>query len=88
MTDETVLYPVKMAKDKMQLSADDAKEKFEQQHRRSLEIRASFYEKLSALDAASIAVTVSAGIALLGKSDTRFGSIHSHLERISRWYIG
>ncbi len=79
MTDETVHDPEKEAKNKMELSADEAKGKSEQEHRRSLEIRASFYEKLSALNAGSIAVTVTVGVALLGRSNARFGSVHSHL---------
>jgi hypothetical protein len=79
VTDETIVNPVKLAKEKMQLSADEAKLRSETERRRSLEVRASFYDKLSALDAGSIAVTVSVGVALLGKPDSRFGSAHSHL---------
>jgi hypothetical protein len=64
---------------KLKASADEAKEKSEKEHRRSLEVRANFYDKLSALDAGSIAVTVSVGIALLGRSGSRIGSLHSNL---------
>jgi hypothetical protein len=87
VTDETVNDPAKTAKGKMQLSADEAKKKSETERRRSLEVRASFYDKLSALDAGSIAVTVSVGIALLGKPDSRFGSVHSHLSWLL-WIAG
>lgn len=87
MADDTVNDPAKAAKNKMQLSADEAKNKSETERRRSLEVRASFHEKLSALDAGSIAVTVSVGIALLGKSDLRFGSLHSHLSWLL-WIAG
>src|SRR5471030_2194982 len=71
----------------MQLSADEAKEKSESERRRNLEVRASFYDKLSALDAGSIAVTVSVGIALISKPDSRFGSVHSHLSWLL-WIAG
>jgi hypothetical protein len=58
MTDEN--DDLKKARvDELKASADDAKEKFEKEHRRSLEVRASFFDKLSALDAGSIAVAVS-----------------------------
>jgi hypothetical protein len=60
-------------------SATEAREKSAEEHRRSLEVRADFFEKLSALDAGSIAVAVSVGIALLGKSDHLIGSVHSNL---------
>jgi len=49
------------------------------EHRRSPEVRASFYDKLSALDAGSIAVAVSVGIALLERPESQIGSIHSNL---------
>jgi hypothetical protein len=71
--------PMAEHKEKVKADADEAKEKSEKEHRRSLELRASFYEKLSTLDAGSIAVAVSVGIALLGKSESRIGSIHSNL---------
>jgi len=87
VTDDTVNDPARATRNKMQLSADEAKEKSETERRRSLEVRASFYDKLSALDAGSIAVTVSVGIALLGKSDSRFGSVHSHLSWLL-WIVG
>ena len=87
MTDDTVNDPAKAAKIQMQLSADEAKEKSETERRRSLEVRASFHDKLSALDAGSIAVTVSVGIALLGKPDSHFGSAHSHLSWLL-WIAG
>jgi hypothetical protein len=71
----------------MQASADEANNKSAQERRRSLEVRASFYDRLSALDAGSIAFTVSVGIALFGKSDSRFGSLHSHLSWLL-WIAG
>jgi ABC-type multidrug transport system fused ATPase/permease subunit len=78
MTDE---YddPRKANLEELKASADGAKEKYEKEHRRSLEVRASFFDKLSALDAGSIAVAVSVGIALLGRPESRIGSVHSNL---------
>jgi len=79
VTDETAFDPARTANSKMQLSAEEAGKRSEQESRRSLEIRAGFYDKLSALSAGSIALTVSVGIALLGKSAVPFGSVHSQL---------
>jgi hypothetical protein len=78
VTDQTI-DSIAKRKEKLKADADEAKEKSEKEQRRSLELRASFYEKLSTLDAGSIAVAVSVGIALLGKSESRIGSIHSNL---------
>lgn len=65
--------------ERLKASADKAKEKSAKERRRSLEVRASFYDKLSALDAGSIALAVSVGIALLGRPGSRIGSLHSNL---------
>jgi hypothetical protein len=82
MTDEN--DDLKKARvDELKASADDAKEKFEKEHRRSLEVRASFFDKLSALDAGSIAVAVSVGIALLGRPESRISSMHSNLSWVA-----
>ena len=78
MTDEKD-DPTKPHLKKMSASADEAEEKSEREQRRSLEVRASFYDKLSALDAGSIAVAVSVGTALLGRPGSGIGSIHSNL---------
>ena len=64
-------------KAKLIASAEEAKNKSEQERRRNLEVRAGFYEKLSALDAGSIAVAV--GIALIGKSAAQSGSLQLYL---------
>jgi drug/metabolite transporter (DMT)-like permease len=85
MTDHSVEDPGKPHREKMQTSADEAQKNSEEKRRRSLEVSAGFYEKLSALDAGSIAVAVSVGIALLGKSGV--GSIHSHLTWLA-WIAG
>jgi hypothetical protein len=71
--------PRKARIEKLKASADEAKEKSEKEHRRGLEVRASFYDKLSALNAGSIALAVSAGIALLGRPESRIGSLHSNI---------
>jgi hypothetical protein len=75
VTDDAKGPPTK----KMQASVEEAKKKSEQERRRNLEVRSSFFDKLSALNAGSVAVTASVGIALLSRPDSRFGSLHSHL---------
>jgi hypothetical protein len=69
--------------EKQKASADEALQRSEKERRRNLEVRASFYDKLSALDAGSIALAVSAGIALLGKLESRISSLHSNLSWLS-----
>lgn len=69
--------------DKQRASADEALQKSENERRRNLEVRASFYDKLSALSAGSIALAVSVGIALLGKSESPISSMHSDLSWLS-----
>ncbi len=71
--------PRKAYVEELKASAEKAKEKHKKEHRRSLDVRASFFDKLSALDAGSIAVAVSVGIALLGRPESRIGSVHSNL---------
>jgi hypothetical protein len=58
--------------------SEAAKADVEQQNRRNREVRASFYEKLTALDAGSMAVSVSIGIALIGKTQPH-ALVHSNL---------
>jgi hypothetical protein len=64
---------------KLKASTEDVKAQADQELRRNLEIRASFYEKLTTLDAGSIAVAVSVGIALLSKGTSNSASLHSNL---------
>jgi hypothetical protein len=88
MTEQAEVNPTgKTHKEKAQSSADEAKTKSEQERRRNLEVRAGFYDKLSALDAGSIAVAVSVGVALVSKADSRYGSVHSHLSWLL-WIAG
>ena len=65
--------------EKLRFSADEATKKSERENRRSFEIRANFYDKLSALSAGSIAIAASVGIALLAKSEAHVGYTHSNL---------
>ena len=52
---------------KAEASTDEAKERAAKERRRYFEVRANFYDRLSALDAGSIAVIVSVGIAVFGR---------------------
>jgi hypothetical protein len=62
----------------------EAKEKQQREFRRSLELRTSFYEKLAALDAGSIAVAASVGVAIIVKPEFRSGSLHAN----ASWLAG
>jgi hypothetical protein len=65
--------------DRLKASTEEAEFKATTAHMRNLEVRNSFYEKLAALGAGSIAVAVSVGIALFGKDESPVGTIHSNL---------
>jgi hypothetical protein len=78
MTDEHD-NPKKSHVEDWRISAEEAKKKSEHEHRRSLEVRSSFFDKLSALDAGSIAVAVSVGIAQLERPESHIGSMHSNI---------
>ncbi|MFZ0629732.1 MAG: hypothetical protein WA399_16945 [Acidobacteriaceae bacterium] len=66
--------------DKLKASTEEVKTQANRELRRSLELRASFYEKLAALNAGSIAVAVSVGVALLGKAAPHSAFLHSNLD--------
>lgn len=60
-----------------------AVEKHENEARRSFEISSSFYEKLAALNAGSLAIAVSIGIAIVSKPELK----SSPLFQYSHWLI-
>ena len=64
--------------EKYKASIEEEKQQAHLQVRRSLELSASFFEKLAALSAGSIALAVSAGVSLLGKVP-HSASLHSNL---------
>lgn len=64
--------------EKLKASTEDVEKEAIRQLRRSLELSASFYEKLAALSAASIALAVSVGVALLGKAMPHSAFLHSN----------
>ena len=63
----------------LEASTEEVKANASQELRRSLELSASFYEKLSALNAGSIAVAVSVGVALLGATAPHSAFLHSNI---------
>jgi hypothetical protein len=65
--------------EKLKASTDGVKAEANRELRRNLELRASFYDKLAALNAGSIAVAVSVGVALLGKAAPHSAFLHSNL---------
>src|ERR1019366_6558437 len=65
--------------EKLKASTEEVKAEANRELRRSLEQSASFYEKLAALNAGSIAVAVSVGVALLGKAAPHSAFLHSNL---------
>jgi len=65
--------------DKLKASTEGVEAKAGQELRRSLELSASFYEKLAALDAGSIAIAVSVGVALLGTAALHSAFLHSNI---------
>ena len=65
--------------DELKASTEEVKAKANQELRRSLELSASFYDKLAALSAGSIAVAVSVGGALFAKAAPQSTFLHSNL---------
>ena len=65
--------------EKLEASTQDAETQANEQLRRSLELSASFYEKLAALNAGSIALAVSVGITLVSKAPPHSAFLHSNL---------
>jgi hypothetical protein len=66
--------------EKLKASTKEVEAQANRELRRSLELRASFYEKLAALNAGSIAVAVSVGVALLGKQTPHSAFLRSNLD--------
>jgi hypothetical protein len=62
----------------------EAQAEYEKDFRRSFELRSSFYDKLSALSAGSIAVAASVGMALIAKPELRSGPFHANVS----WLAG
>lgn len=79
-TARTTMDKVIADQSKLKTSTTDVEAEAYQQHRRSLELNASFYEKLAALNAGSIALAVSVGVALLGKATPHSAFLHTNLE--------
>ncbi|HUN86263.1 MAG TPA: hypothetical protein VMU48_17925 [Terracidiphilus sp.] len=82
-TDQAKIDKVTVDRAKIQeltTSTDEVKAQANKELRRSLELRASFHEKLAALSAGSIAVAVSVGVALLGKATPHSAFLHSNLD--------
>jgi hypothetical protein len=65
--------------EKLKASTEEVKVKASQELRRSLELSSAFYEKLAALNAGSIAVAVSVGVALLGTAASHSAFLHSNI---------
>jgi hypothetical protein len=76
-TDKVIADRAKI--EKLKASTEDVETEASQQLRRSLELSASFHEKLAALNAGSIALAVSVGVALLGKAAPHSAFLHSNL---------
>lgn len=66
--------------EKLKASTEGVEARADQELRRSLELSASFYEKLAALDAGTIAVAVSVGVALLGTGAIHSAFLHSNID--------
>jgi len=76
MSDETIEIPAAL-RDRFEAEVKEAYKEHEKEFRRSLGIRTSFYEKLFALDAGSIAVAASIGIALIAKPQLQSSPLHA-----------
>jgi hypothetical protein len=76
-TDKVIADRAKI--EKLKAATEDVVTEASQQLRRSLELSASFYEKLAALNAGSIALAVSVGLALFGKAAPHSAFLHSNL---------
>jgi len=79
MTEPQATIPDTSRKTAFKISPEECGEKSEREHRRNIEFRASFYEKLIALNAGSIAIVVSVGAALVTRSEPSIRSVHSQL---------
>jgi hypothetical protein len=85
MSDETIEHLVeRQERLKLKAACDLASERREKDAHRSLDIKTSFYDKLAALGAGSIAVAVSIGIALMSKSELLYGSFNA----TAAWFTG
>jgi hypothetical protein len=73
MNDETIEIPAPL-QEAFSTAVKEAYREHEKELRRSREISTGFYEKLLALDAGSLAVAASIGVALAAKPDSQFGS--------------
>jgi len=82
MTDNGIEIP-REVQEKFRADLKQDWQEHEREFRRSLEISAGFYEKLVALDAGSIAVAASLGIALVAKPQLQFGPVHA----IAHWLV-
>jgi hypothetical protein len=80
MNDETVEIPAAQ-QETFKTEVQAAYKEHEEESRRSLGISTGFYEKLSVLDAGSIAVSASIGIALIAKPQLQSSSLHA----ATRW---
>jgi hypothetical protein len=65
-------------------ATEEAIKEHQKEKRRSLEIRTSFYEKLSAINAASIAVAASIGIAMIAKPELQSPPLQAN----AHWLVG
>jgi len=82
MSDETVEIPAAQ-QERFKAEVQEAYKEHEKESRRSLGISTGFYEKLSALDAGSIAVAASIGIALIAKPQLQSSSLRA----AARWLV-
>ncbi len=76
MSDETVQIPAAV-QGRFEAGVKEAYKEYDKEARRSLEVRTGFYGTLSALDAGSIAVAASIGMALMAKPQLIAGSLHA-----------
>jgi hypothetical protein len=76
MSDETVEIPAAL-QERFKTNVKEAYKEREKEFRRSLEISTGFYGTISALDAGSIAVAASIGMALIAKPQLLSGSLHA-----------
>jgi hypothetical protein len=75
----------------LKAATEAAQKEQAKEFRRSLEMRTSFYEKLCALDAGSIAVAASVGMAIVAKPELRSGPHHANISwlagiTVSLWF--
>lgn len=79
MTEPTAEDVVASRKRAFKVTTAEAKERSAEVRLRALDLRASFYEKLIALDAGSIAVAVSVGVALVNRAESSIRAVHPQL---------